>query len=150
MTVSNIQPSQFEATADLISPKGSRQMADSFAMESNMRKDGLLVDNQKKLPLQYVERNLIKLIDPPDQLTGIEKEQLQQLIRQEQVNYKEQASTRFDSDKNWSIMIRSECNDERNEIMRRFKYQQLKRHKLHEFTRKQRERIISERPSAIE
>ena len=54
----------------------------------------------------------------------------------------------FDSTKNWSIMIDSECNDERNEIMRRFKFQKDIRHQLPEFKRQQREEIIKERPPA--
>ena len=47
---------------------------------------------------------------------------MQDLIKQEKLNYQERANKRFDSDKNWSIMMESECNDERNEIMRRFKF----------------------------
>ena len=42
-------------------------------------------------------------------------------------------------------MIADDCNDERNQIMRRFKFQQKKKHKLHEFSRKERDRIIKER-----
>ena len=39
-------------------------------------------------------------------------------------------------------MINPKDNDERNEIMRKFKFQQLKKHKLHEFSRKERENLI--------
>eukprot|EP00353_Schmidingerella_taraikaensis_P008253 CAMPEP_0185588850 /NCGR_PEP_ID=MMETSP0434-20130131/54742_1 /TAXON_ID=626734 ORGANISM="Favella taraikaensis, Strain Fe Narragansett Bay" /NCGR_SAMPLE_ID=MMETSP0434 /ASSEMBLY_ACC=CAM_ASM_000379 /LENGTH=59 /DNA_ID=CAMNT_0028211795 /DNA_START=636 /DNA_END=815 /DNA_ORIENTATION=- len=43
-------------------------------------------------------------------------------------------------------MITNDCNDERNQIMRRFKFQQQKKHKLHEFLRLERDRIVKERP----
>ena len=42
-------------------------------------------------------------------------------------------------------MIKDECNDERNEIMRKFNFEQLKKHKLHEFQRMQREQITKRR-----
>lgn len=44
------------------------------------------------------------------------------MIKEEKSNYQEKANQRFDSKKNWSIMIKPECNDERNEIMRKFKF----------------------------
>ena len=78
---------------------------------------------QHKLSLQFNERNLIKMIDLPNQLSGLEKEHLAELIREEKGTYQERANQKFDSNKNWSIMIKDECNDERNEIMRKFKFQ---------------------------
>ena len=100
---------------------------------------------ENKLNLQYNERNLVKKIELPTQLAGFEKEILKQQIEQEKKNYQDHADARFDSKKNWSIMITDECNDERNQIMRRFKFQQLKKHKLSEFTRVQRDKIIKDR-----
>jgi len=98
-----------------------------------------------KLALQFNERNLIKMIDLPNQLSGAEKEKLAGLIRLEKQKYQETANHRFDSSKNWSIMIEKDCNEERNGIMRRLKFQQMRKHKLHEFARKERENLIKDR-----
>jgi len=113
--------------------------------DSKLERHGLRETAQNKLALHYNERNLVKLIDLPNQLSAVEREKLAELLRQEKQSYHEVAKQRFDSSKNWSIMIKSECNDERNDIMRRFKFQQLKKHHLHEFIRKEKERIIKER-----
>ena len=79
------------------------------------------------------------------QLSVVEREELAELLRLEKQKYQAQANNKFDSSKNWSIMIKKDCNDERNEIMRKFKFQQMKKHKLHEFSRKERERITKQR-----
>ena len=50
----------------------------------------------------------------------------------------ELAKKKFDSSKNWSIMVDKELNEERNSIMRKFKFSQLKKN-LHDFVRKTRE-----------
>lgn len=60
----------------------------------------------------------------------MEKEELRRLITIEKAKFQEKANQRFDSDKNWSIMIKPECNDERNQIMRQFKFEHMKRHQL--------------------
>ena len=102
---------------------GSRHNVDSYAFESNL-KGGLNIREtpQHKLSLQFNERNLIKIIDLDDKLSAMEKEELTKLIRAEKAKYHERANQRFDSKLNWSIMIKPACNDERNEIMRKFKY----------------------------
>lgn len=62
----------------------------------------------------------------PNQLSAVEKALLKEAVDLEKQKYQEIANQRFDSDDNWSIMIKGDCNDERNEIMRRFKFQQLR------------------------
>ena len=106
----------------MASPKGSRRTAESVGHDSMLKKIGIKETTYYKLPLQYNERNLVKMIDLPNQLSGAEKEILNELIKMEKLNYKEIANQRFDSKKNWSIMIRDDCNDERNKIMRDFKF----------------------------
>ena len=97
-----------------------------------------------KQQLQYNERNLKKSIEFTNTLTGAQKEELAHRIRLEKESYQEMANRRFDSSKNWSTMIKPECNDERNRIMSRLKFNQLKKIKLHEFVRKQRQDIIED------
>ena len=88
-----------------------------------------------KLNLQYTERNLIKIIEDKNMLNGGERAVLKEAVDEELRRYQEIADDRFDSNKNWSIMIKDQCNDERNRIMRKFKFRQFKKHKLHEFLR---------------
>ena len=45
------------------------------------------------------------------------------LVAKEKLHCQYLADYRFDSNKNWSIMINDESNDERNEIMRRFMFE---------------------------
>ena len=132
----------------ILSPKGSHRGVESFSLDSvqrMMEKMGMRETAQHKMPLQYNAGNLVKTINLPNQLSQAEKEILNEKIKMEKQYYQEMANERFDSTKNWSIMIEPACNDERNEIMRKFKFQQYKKHKLHEFTRKERELIIKER-----
>ena len=133
------------SNADLASPKDSKGIGESFLAESNMRELGLKKKEIAKLSLQYNERNLVKVDELADQLSMAERELLAELIKQEKLKYQDIANERFDSKNNWSIMIKPECNDERNEIMRKFKYQQFMKHNLREFVRKQRDIIISEK-----
>lgn len=85
---------------------GSRHNLDSYAFESNMKPLNIRETPQHKLSLQFNERNLIKIIDLDDKLSAMEKEELTKLIRAEKVKYHEKANHRFDSKKNWSIMIK--------------------------------------------
>lgn len=109
---------------------------------------GFKESSLNKPALQFNERNLIKMIELPNQLTIAEQEKLNDLIRSEKKKYQKKADEKFDTAKNWSIMIEKDCNEERNKIMRRLKFQQMKKHKLVEFKRKEREKIIKERNPA--
>ena len=42
-------------------------------------------------------------------------------------------------------MMAPDLNEQRNDIMRKFKYQSLKKYQLREFARKERDRIVRER-----
>ena len=59
--------------------------------------------------------------------------------------FREEVNERFDSTKNWSIMIDDKHNNMRNEVMKKVKFEQLKRRCLHDFMRKAREDIVSQR-----
>lgn len=113
--------------------------------DHNLKDMGNRVVNSDKLSLCYNERNLIKFVEFSNLLSGTEKEELAKKVRQQLQKYHHKAMTDFDSSKNWSIMISKEWNDERNQIMRRFKYEHKRRHKLPEFSRQQRDRILSSR-----
>ena len=62
------------------------------------------------------------------------------MIKEKKAELEQKANAKFDSSKNWSIMIDKEQNEIRNEIMRKFKYQQLKR-QLHETIREKKNEI---------
>jgi len=59
--------------------------------------------------------------------------------------FRQEVDERFDSTKNWSIMIDDKHNNMRNEVMEKVKFEQLKRRCLHDFMRKAREDIVSQR-----
>lgn len=59
--------------------------------------------------------------------------------------FRQEVDERFDSTKNWSIMIDDKHNNMRNEVMKKVKFEQLKRRCLHDFMRKAREDIVSQR-----
>ena len=59
--------------------------------------------------------------------------------------FRQEVEERFDSKKNWSIMIDNKHNDIRNEVMKKVKFEQLKRRCLHDFLRKAREDLINQR-----
>ena len=67
------------------------------------------------------------------------------MITDETKKYDLISNERFDSDKNWSIMIDRDQNEIRNNVMRKFKSRQLKRRNLHNFIREKREQIIKNR-----
>ena len=69
------------------------------------------------------------------------------LIEEEKKRLEAKANRKFDSSKNWSIMIDQENNEMRNNIMRKFKFRQLKKN-LHDFIRKERDKIIKARPES--
>lgn len=75
-----------------------------------------------KFDLAFNPRNLVKAIELPSQLNAIEKEDLKEKISSEKKRYMQKANTRFDSSKNWSIMIKKEHNEVRNDVMRKFKF----------------------------
>ena len=65
---------------------------------------------------------------------------------QELERYRQDVSEIFDSDKNWSIMISSEDNETRNTIMRKVKFEQIKRQKLRNFMREAKKTVLNQRP----
>jgi hypothetical protein len=52
-------------------------------------------------------------------LSDAEKLRIKTAVEKEKKNIWEQAERKYDSSKNWSIMIKDEDNEVRNEIMRR-------------------------------
>ena len=60
--------------------------------------------------------------------------------------YKKNVSEIFDSEKNWSIMIAKEDNDTRNNIMRKVKFEQIKRKTLRNFMREAKKNVLNQRP----
>ena len=88
-----------------------------------------------KFDLAFNPRSLVKAIELPSQLNAIEKEDLKERVSSEKKRYMQKANTRFDSSKNWSIMIKKEHNEVRNDVMRKFKFGQLKKNFLHDFIR---------------
>ena len=89
----------------------------------------------------------VKAIESP---TKDEMIQLKMLKEQEIGKFKKTVEERFDSKKNWSIMINPKDNDTRNQIMQKVKFEQLKRRCLHDFMRKTREEILKERAAGQE
>ena len=63
----------------------------------------------------------------------------------ELARYKQQALRQFNSEKNQSQMLSAKTNDIRNQIMQKFKYEQIKRRNLREFLRKAKAEIITQR-----
>ena len=98
-----------------------------------------------KFDLAFNPRSLVKAIELPSQLNAIEKEDLKERVSSEKKRYMQKANTRFDSSKNWSIMIKKEHNEVRNDVMRKFKFGQLKKNFLHDFIRLEKEKIIAQR-----
>lgn len=77
--------------------------------------------------LYYTKSNLVVRIEDTQKLTLVERERLRELIIQEKQKYKSEASKRFNSAKNRSIMIQDKHNDMRNEVMRRVYSRQLEK-----------------------
>lgn len=80
-----------------------------------------------------------------DKLTQSEQKRLQELRQEELQKYRHAVDERFDTAKNWSIMINPKDNEIRNQVMRSTKFQQLKRRCLHDFMRTTKDEIIRER-----
>jgi len=76
---------------------------------------------QKGWNLEYNKRAFIKNFDYNNQLTEKEQQQLKERIEKQISDLEGKANSRFDSSKNWSIMIQNESNEIRNEVMRRTK-----------------------------
>lgn len=81
--------------------------------------------------LLYNKRVLLKEFDETTQLTDTETENLKSKIQQQMAFLEQQQHKKFDSSKNWSLMINPEFNDLRNEIMKRTKSVKIKRQSLH-------------------
>ena len=60
-------------------------------------------------------------------LTQSEKDKLKQIRDQELGRYRQNVSEIFNGEKNWSIMISKEDNEIRNNVMRKVKFEQIKR-----------------------
>ena len=95
--------------------------------------------------MRYDGKGAVKKIEQHNQLSVLEREELQKLISEETRKYDLIANERFDSEKNWSIMIDRDQNEIRNNVMRKFKSRQLKRRNLHNFIREKREELIKKR-----
>lgn len=76
-------------------------------------------------------------------MTFAEKEKVKQMREQELGRYRKNVSEIFDSDKNWSIMISREDNEIRNNVMRKVKFEQIKRQKLRNFMREAKEKVLN-------
>ena len=64
---------------------------------------------------------------------------------QELDKYAQYVNKVFSNDNNWSILISDESNDIRNKVMKTVKLEQIKRRKLREFLRVEKEKIIAAR-----
>ena len=84
-----------------------------------------------------------------DKLSKDELSRLNVLKQQELEKDRGKQSNRFDSNKNWSIMINQKDNEVRNQIMMKIKFEQEKRRFLHDFERKTREKIIKDRQELL-
>lgn len=81
--------------------------------------------------------------------TQAEKDKLKHWKMQELAKYKQQAMKMFNSEKNQSQMLSAKTNDIRNEIMQKFKYEQIKRRNLREFIRKAKDEIMTKRGGSL-
>lgn len=80
-----------------------------------------------------------------DKLTQQEHKKLKEMRDLQLEKFHRMAQERFDSKKNWSIMIDQRDNEIRNQVMRNTKFQQLKKRCLHDFMRKAKEDLIREK-----
>ena len=138
------------SAADVVSPKGSQTLFRESAYAAyetmkDLKHQGIKEAIHHKMPLQYNELKLVKIDTLSNQLTGAEKDMLNDMIYREKQNYVDTAQQLYDPKNNWSIMMSNDLNEERNDIMRKFKYQSLKKYQLREFARKERDRIVKER-----
>ena len=65
---------------------------------------------------------LVRKTDLRDQLSAFEKKDLKAKIDAYESELKAKADKKFDSSKNWSIMIDDKHNEIRNNVMRKFKF----------------------------
>lgn len=70
---------------------------------------------------------MIVRIDDATKLSAAEKVRLNEMMAEKKKQYREEASKRFDSDKNRSIMIQDKHNEMRNDVMRRIYSKQLEK-----------------------
>jgi hypothetical protein len=81
-------------------------------------------------------------------LTESEQEAMKDKINRQILELEHRAHGRFDSTKNWSIMIKSEQNEIRNEVMRATKSNQIKIKSLHIVKWKARKEVMDLRKTA--
>ena len=77
--------------------------------------------NEKAFGVRYDGKGGVKKIEQHNQLSVLEREELQKMITDETKKYDLISNERFDSEKNWSIMIDRDQNEIRNNVMRKFK-----------------------------
>ena len=100
---------------------------------------------QKSWNLEYNKRAFIKNFDSANQLTETEQELMKEKVSKQILELEDKAHRRFDSNKNWSIMIQDEQNELRNEVMRRTKSNQIKIRSLQNLKWKARAEIMQHR-----
>ena len=79
----------------------------------------------------FNKRALIKEFNEKTQLTPLETELFKIRCNNKMDSLEQSAHLKYDSTKNWSIMIKQQSNDLRNEVMRRTKSFQIKKQNLH-------------------
>ena len=78
-------------------------------------------------------------------LTKEENKQLTKLRNELLKRIHRKVDKRFDSSKNWSVMISPKHNDIRNEVMQKVKFEQIKKRCLHDFERTTTNSLLKER-----
>lgn len=89
-------------------------------------------------------RELISKVKAIETLTKEDMIFLKRAKQEKIESLREAAKERFDSKKNWSIMINPRDNDTRNKIMQKVKFEQEKRRCLHDFMRTTRDKLLKE------
>ena len=69
------------------SPEPYRTGGESAAVESNMKAAGIREIKDHKLPLQFNERNFVKVVEFKNKLSGAGKEELAALLKTERNKY---------------------------------------------------------------
>ena len=85
--------------------------------------------------MRYDGKGAVKKIEQHNQLSVVEKEEFKRIISDEVKRYGDIAKERFDSEKNWSIMIDRDQNEIRNNVMRNLKSEQLRKRNLPNYKR---------------
>ena len=74
-----------------------------------------------KWSLEYTQKALGSYFDETTQLTEDEQNLFKENVSERMQTLENVAKSKFDDQKNWSIMIKRATNEERNEIMKRLK-----------------------------